>query len=113
MRTCRLLLVVTIASCLVVHSALAQPPASVHRRVLIVSIDGARPDLLLRAATPRVHALMQRGSYTFWARTVDEGYTVPSHVSMLTGVVPGRHGVTWDNHIEDAYPNVPTIFELA
>lgn len=56
---------------------------------------------------------MRRGSYSLLARTVTEGYTVPSHVSMLTGVVPARHGVTWDHHVEDSYPNVPTLFELA
>jgi arylsulfatase A-like enzyme len=56
---------------------------------------------------------MAQGSFTLWAHTIDEGYTVPSHVSMLTGTTPARHGVTWDGHIEGAYPNVPTIFELA
>jgi arylsulfatase A-like enzyme len=83
------------------------------RRIVIVSIDGLRPDLLRRSRTPVMHDLIEHGSYTFWARTVDEGYTVPSHVSMLTGVVPSQHGVTWDNHIKQAYPNVPTLFDLA
>ena len=91
----------------------AQPPDRPARHVLVVSVDGLRPDLLLRADAPNARALMSRGSFTLWARTVEEGYTVPSHVSMLTGVTPARHGVTWDNHIEDAYPAVPTLFELA
>ena len=82
-------------------------------RALIISIDGLRPDLLLRGRSPAMTALMHRGSYTLLARTITEGYTVPSHVSMLTGVVPARHGVTWDHHVEDSYPNVSTIFELA
>jgi predicted AlkP superfamily pyrophosphatase or phosphodiesterase len=82
-------------------------------RVLIISVDGMRPDLLLRGHSPAMTGLMHRGSYTLLARTVTEGYTVPSHVSMLTGVVPARHGVTWDHHVEDSYPNVSTIFELA
>lgn len=91
----------------------ATRPVQRLRRVVIVSVDGLRPDLLLRAATPNMHNLMGQGSYTLWARTVDEVYTVPSHVSMLTGVSPARHGITWDNYIEDAYPKVPTLFELA
>jgi arylsulfatase A-like enzyme len=28
-------------------------------------------------------------------------------------VVPSRHGVTWNRHVEQAYPQVPTLFELA
>jgi predicted AlkP superfamily pyrophosphatase or phosphodiesterase len=105
--------ILLLASVIAWTMALGAQPSTQHRRVFIVSIDGLRPDLLLRADAPRIRALVQRASFTFWARTIAEGYTVPSHVSMLTGVVPERHGVTWDSHIEDAYPNVPTLFELA
>ena len=92
--------------------AAPRPAVSVDR-VVIVSVDGLRPDLLLRGRTPAITDLMEHGSYTLVARTIAEGYTVPSHVSMLTGVVPSRHGVTWNRHIEQAYPQVPTLFELA
>jgi predicted AlkP superfamily pyrophosphatase or phosphodiesterase len=95
------------------QAARAERPVAAIRRALIVSVDGLRPDLLLRGPAPHMRALMNQGSYTLWARTVEEVYTVPSHVSMLTGVTPTRHGVTWDNHIEDSYPEVPTLFELA
>jgi predicted AlkP superfamily pyrophosphatase or phosphodiesterase len=91
----------------------ARRPVDAIRRVVIVSIDGLRPDLLLNSPTPRIQALMHRGSYTMRARTIAEVYTVPSHVSMLTGVVPSRHGVTWDRYIPESYPEVPTLFELA
>jgi predicted AlkP superfamily pyrophosphatase or phosphodiesterase len=87
-------------------------PSSLSR-VLIISVDGLRPDLLLRGSSPEITALMRRGSYTLLASTVPEVYTVPSHVSMLTGVRPARHGVTWDHHVEDSYPHVSTLFELA
>lgn len=94
---------------------LASLPASAPRarHVIIISIDGLRPDVLLRARTPAIRQLMRNGSFTFYARTVDMAYTLPAHISMLTGVVPERHGVTWNNHIEEAYSNVPTIFDLA
>jgi predicted AlkP superfamily pyrophosphatase or phosphodiesterase len=82
-------------------------------RVLIISIDGLRPDLLLRAAMPRVRALCASGSFTFWAETAPEAYTLPCHLSMLTGVSSEKHGVTWNDYIEEAYPNAPTLFELA
>ncbi len=91
----------------------ATRPAPPDRRVLIISIDGLRPDLLLRIDAPHIRRLITAGASTFWAHTVDESYTLPAHVSMLTGVVPERHGVTWNNHIEEAYPSVPTLFSLA
>ena len=82
-------------------------------RVLIISIDGLRPDLLLRAFMPRVRGLCSGGSYTFWAETTPEAYTLPCHISMLTGVPSEKHGVTWNDYIEESYPNVPTLFEVA
>src|SRR5262252_2056340 len=62
-----------------------QRPVEAIDRVLIISIDGLRPDLLLRAAMPRVRGLCSDGSYTFWAETTPEAYTLPCHISMLTG----------------------------
>jgi predicted AlkP superfamily pyrophosphatase or phosphodiesterase len=97
------------------------PPAtpSTHRpvkainRVLIISIDGLRPDLLLRANMPHVRKLCATGSYTFWAETTPEAYTLPCHVSMLTGAPASKHGITWNEYIEESYSNVPTLFEIA
>lgn len=89
-------------------------PAIDH--VLIISIDGLRPDLLLRADTPVLHQMLHDGSFTFWARTTAVAVTLPSHVSMLTGCTPAKHGIEWNSDLpftHPIYPNVPTIFELA
>ena len=77
-----------------VGNAASQParPLAV-RRVLIVSIDGLRPDALLRANAPAIRGLMQRGSFSMWARTTAVSVTLPSHVSMLTGVTPNHHHI--------------------
>lgn len=82
-------------------------------RVVIITIDGLRPDILLRADTPNIRRLMASGSFTLWARTVPECYTLPAHGSILTGVSPQRHGIEWNDHIEEAFPLVPTLFDLA
>ncbi len=90
-----------------------RPLASVER-VLIVSIDGLRPDLALLADTPNLHALARSGTYTFWARTTAVAITLPSHTSMVTGVPPEIHGIDWNTDIKPVrFPAVPTIFELA
>ncbi|MHB1156389.1 MAG: alkaline phosphatase family protein [Phycisphaerales bacterium] len=85
-------------------------------RVLIVSIDGMRPDAMLRADTPVMRRLMREGTFTMWARTTAMSVTLPSHTSMLTGVTPERHGIIWNKDIppeEMKYPAFPTLFELA
>jgi Type I phosphodiesterase / nucleotide pyrophosphatase len=82
-------------------------------RVVIISVDGLRPDVLLRADAPAIRALMNDGSWSMYARAIAYAYTLPAHVSMLTGVSPERHGVTWNRYIEESYPNVPTLFDLA
>ena len=94
----------------------AARPTTRPRRVVVISVDGLRPDLLLRADTPNMHRLFENGCYTFWARTVPQGITLPSHTSMLTGVTPRRHGIEWNRDLplfRPVYPSVPTIFELA
>lgn len=91
-------------------------PGEIRRPIghaLIITIDGLRPDVLLRCEMPNVRRLMGAGSFTMWARTVPECYTLPAHTSLLTGVSPQKHGVEWNDHIEEAFPLVPTLFELA
>ena len=68
----------------------AQP---VVRRVVVVSIDGARPDGLRTATTPNITNLWKRGAYSFHAQTISPSLTLPSHTSMLTGLTPKRHGM--------------------
>src|SRR5690349_13157721 len=41
-------------------------------RVLIVCVDGLRPDVLLLADAPHLRGLLRSGSYTLWARAVAE-----------------------------------------
>jgi predicted AlkP superfamily pyrophosphatase or phosphodiesterase len=95
----------------------APPPATptrpADRRVVIITVDGLRPDLLLRAEAPHIRRLMASGSFTLWARTVREAYTLPAHASILTGVVPQKHGILWNELVQGAHPLVPTLFDVA
>src|SRR4051812_25097984 len=84
------------------------PVATLAARVLIISIDGLPPDVLLRANAPNLGSLMAAGSFSLFARTIPYAYTLPAHVSMLTGASPEKHGVTWNDYIEQSYPSVPT-----
>ena len=84
------------------------------KRVLVISIDGMRPDVLLRAKAPNIREMTQHGSFTFWAESTDMAITLPTHVSMFTGVSPAKHHITWndDRRVESGALTVPTLFDL-
>lgn len=86
------------------------------QRAVIISIDGLRPDVLLRAEAPNIRRLMRNGAFTFWARSTAVSLTLPTHVSLLTGVEPQVHGIHWNADLplaEPVYPRYSTVFELA
>lgn len=82
--------------------------------VVVISIDGLRPDAIAAYDLSTIQGLMDAGSYTLDARTVMPSRTLPSHTSMLTGMTPERHGITFNRSIEGKeIVQVPTIFEIA
>jgi predicted AlkP superfamily pyrophosphatase or phosphodiesterase len=89
-------------------------PKPAIERVLIISIDGLRPDAMLMVPTPNLTALMQAGAYTLNAQTVHPSATLPAHASMLTGLCPDQHGVNWNDYIpENGYAQGTSIFTQA
>lgn len=89
-------------------------PAIEH--VVVIGIDGLRPDRLLLADSPVIHGMIKEGTYTFWARTTAVSVTLPSFTSMMTAVNPRKHQIEWDRDLPFAtpvYPRFPTIFEMA
>lgn len=91
------------------------PAARVASHVVIVSIDGLRPDAIAKFNARTMLRLMREGTYTLTAQTILPSKTLPSHTSMLTGVDAGEHGITWnsDETDEHGHVNVPTVFGLA
>jgi len=93
-----------------------EEPVPAGKQVVIIIVDGLRPDVLLLADAPTLHGLVRNGAYSFWARTTDVAITLPSCTSMLTGVSPQKHGVNWNAALpfaQPAYPAVPTVLEMA
>jgi arylsulfatase A-like enzyme len=94
----------------------AQPAAAggTTDHVLLISIDGLRPDAIKRYGLATLQRLVAGGSSSLEALTVLPSNTLPSHTSMLTGVSPAVHGLTWNTHIpRRGVVGVPTVFELA
>jgi len=94
--------------------AATSTPLPIIQRVLIITVDGLRPDAIALAPMPNLLALMETGAYSLTAQTTYPSATLPSHASMLTGMCPDKHGVDWNDYIpENGFANGPTIFNLA
>lgn len=80
-------------------SALAPPSharadGARNRKVLLVAIDGCRPDALLWANTPSIRAVLEDGAaYSFHARCGPVSLSGPSWASVFSGLSPAEHGV--------------------
>jgi arylsulfatase A-like enzyme len=77
-------------------SAPALPASSLTRNVVVISVDGLRPDAIDEYGAATLQRLMREGSYSLSASTIFPSKTLPSHTSMLTGLPPERHGVLWN-----------------
>jgi len=83
-------------------------------RVVIISIDGLHPDEIELAPMPVLQELMRTGAYSLTAQTVLPTVTLPDHSSMLSGLCPSAHGVTWDTYLpENGYAVGTDLFDLA
>jgi len=92
----------------------ALTPAPLVRRVVILSIDGLRPDAIAMAPMKNLLALMQNGAYSLTAQTVYPSVTLVAHASMLSGLCPSKHGVTWDQYLpERGYAQGTDLFDIA
>lgn len=96
-------------------SAAAPARGTVTDHVVVISIDGLRPDAISKFDATTLQRLMREGSYTLDAKTIMPSKTLPSHTSMLTGEEPSEHGITWnENHTDDhGHVAIPTVFAKA
>ena len=102
----------TIPVAVPVEPVASTPPETQH--VVIISIDGLRPDALFLAHTPTLNSLIERGAYSPNAQTVSLSITLPSHASMLSGMLPAKHGIEWGlPYIGWPGMNGPTLFNVA
>ncbi|RMG18574.1 MAG: alkaline phosphatase family protein [Planctomycetota bacterium] len=73
------------------------------RHVVLVSIDGLRPEFYLdpRWPAPTLQRLAREGAHALAVRGVFPTVTYPSHVTLVTGARPGRHGVYSNTPFEE------------
>ena len=81
---------------LLLVAALAQAPPK--PALLLISIDGLRPDTVLEAdkyhlKIPHLRKILHDGARARGVRGVLPTVTYPSHTTILTGVWPAKHGI--------------------
>lgn len=98
--------------CIGSFAHIAAAPRAEH--VFIVSLDQGAPEQINRASMPVLKSMATEGARTWEAYTIVPSITLPSHVSMLTGVGIQKHQILW-NEWDATRPKltVPTIFQLA
>lgn len=109
--------------------AIAAAPAPLPI-LLIISIDGLRPDYITAADThglkiPALRRFVSEGAYADGVEGVIPTVTYPSHTTLITGVWPAKHGIlantvfdplrtaqsAWYWYAEDI--RVPTLWDAA
>jgi predicted AlkP superfamily pyrophosphatase or phosphodiesterase len=80
----------------------AQPTSSTSHPVVLISIDGLKPEYVLQADAhglriPNLRALVARGAHASGVVGVVPTVTYPSHTTLVTGVAPARHGIITNN----------------
>ncbi len=111
-------------------NAAAQSRRGERPMVMLISVDGLRPDYVIEAdkhglRIPNLRRLLSDGAYATGVHGVLPTVTYPSHTTMITGVSPAGHGI-YDNHPFDPLRKnqngwtwyaedirVPTLWEAA
>lgn len=75
-----------------------------QKKVILISIDGMRPDGLLTCGNPYVDTMRAEATYSLDVQTVFPPVTLPCHISMFHSVPPERHGITTNTYVPQMRP---------
>src|SRR5271170_7125216 len=111
-------------------AAWSSPSPASAPLVVLISVDGLKPEAVLDASAhglkvPHLRAFMTDGAYATGVRGVLPTLTYPSHTTLITGASPAHHGI-YDNTTFDPFASnergwywyaedikVPTLWDAA
>ena len=79
-------------------------------KVVLVLVDGMRPDSLAVCGHPFAKTMMEKCRVTLAGRSVVPPVTLPCHMSLIHSVDPVRHGVLTNTYTPPSRP-VTGLFE--
>ena len=81
-----------------------------QNKVLIIGIDGCKPDALLKAETPNLDKLWKNGAYSFNTKTDEISSSGICWTGMLTGVWHEKHNVVSNDYKNPNIKEYPHFF---
>lgn len=82
-----------------------------EKKVVLILIDGLRPDAVQQCSNPFLRDFMKKCTYTEEGKSVFPSVTLPCHMSLLHSVSPDRHGVLDNVYTRPVHP-VEGLFEV-
>ena len=79
-------------------------------KVILISVDGMRPDGFLSCKNPYIETMMANSYHTLNGKTVIPSVTLPCHMALFHSVPPQRHGITTNIYLPMARP-INGLFE--
>jgi len=76
----------------------------VENKVVLILVDGMRPDGMKKCGNKFVEEMLSCSSYTLNAKTVMPSVTLPCHFSLFHSVKPERHGITTNIYTPQVRP---------
>lgn len=73
-------------------------------KVILILVDGMRPDAMMNCGNEYAQQLLSEATYTLNARTVSPSVTLPCHMSLFYGVEPDRHGILTNTYTPQVRP---------
>lgn len=80
--------------------------------MIVIGLDGVRPDCLRKAHTPNIDSFIEHSRYTFNAISEKATISGPAWTTILTGVHMEKHRV-FDNNFKNRDKRYKTVFALA
>ncbi|MCA9243440.1 MAG: alkaline phosphatase family protein [Phycisphaerales bacterium] len=104
-------MIVGISLATIALTAQAQQGAIEAPRLILISVDGLRPDVITQESAPRLSALRESGANAVALNDLPSA-TLPNHATMLSGLVSDHHGLILNFDIPGVFP-FPTLITLA
>ena len=105
-----LLFIILISACSTGNSPIIQTSKAPKPLILLISIDGFKPEYLQQESAPTLFKLAQQGASSKGMLSAFPSYTFPNHYSIVTGLYPDHHGIV-NNSMKD--PQIPEPFRLS